>query len=151
MYTIVLALHSWIRWVALVAGFGATLALLRNPANTADSVADRWGLALMMALDIQMLLGLVLYLAVSPNMQAILDHFGDAMKDPASRFWAVEHISTMMVAVILVHVVRILARKAATPAEKRARLLIGFGLATMLMLFGMPWPGRPGGRVLFRF
>ena len=151
MYTTVLALHSWIRWIALVAGFGATLALLRNPEQTSGSSADRWGLALMMALDIQMLLGLVLYLAVSPNMQAILDHFGDAMKDPASRFWAVEHISTMMVAVILVHVCRVLARKARTAPEKRARLLIGFGLATMLMLFGMPWPGRPGGRALFRF
>ena len=147
MYTTVLALHSWIRWIALVAGVGATLAAFRNKAQT----SDRWGMALMMALDIQLLLGLVLYLAISPNMQTILNHFADAMKDPASRFWAVEHISSMMLAVILVHVGRVLARKAATPTSKRTRLLICFGLATMLMMVGMPWPGRPGGRVLFRF
>lgn len=151
MYTTVLALHSWIRWIALVAGVGATLAVLRNSAQSSDSVADRWGMALMMALDIQMLLGLVLYLAIGPNMQEILNHFGDSMKDPASRFWAVEHISSMMLAVILVHVGRVLARNAATPTAKRTRLLICFGLATILMMVGMPWPGRPGGRVLFRF
>ena len=147
MYTTVLALHSWIRWIALVAGVGATLAALRNKPQT----SDRWGMALMMALDIQLLLGLVLYLAISPNMQQILSHFGDAMKDPASRFWAVEHITSMMLAVILVHVGRVLARKAAGPTAKRTRVLICFGLATILMMVGMPWPGRPGGRLLFRF
>ena len=104
----------------------------------------------MMALDIQMLLGLVLYLALSPNMAPILENFGAAMKDPALRFWAVEHISTMFVAVILAHVGRVLARKALSPVAKRTRLLVCFGLATLLMMVGIPWPGRPGGRPLFR-
>jgi hypothetical protein len=97
-----------------------------------------------------MLLGLLLYFVLSPNMQAILNNFGGAMKDPAARFWAVEHTSAMLAAVVLAHVGRVLARKAATPAAKRTRLLICFGLATALMIIGMPWPGRPGGRDLFR-
>jgi hypothetical protein len=45
---------------------------------------------------------------------------------------------------------RVLARKAKTTAAKRTRLLVCFGLATILMFVGMPWPGRPGGRPLFR-
>ena len=110
MYTIVLAIHSWVRWLALVAGIGATLAAFMGRVQSDNSPADRWGLFLMMALDIQMLLGLVLYLAVSPNMAPILENFGAAMKDPALRFWAVEHISTMFIAVILAHVGRVLAR-----------------------------------------
>jgi heme A synthase len=150
MYTTVLAIHSWIRWLALVAGIGATLAVLMGRVETEKSPADRWGLVLMMALDIQMLLGLLLYLALSPNMAAIMDNFGAAMKDPGLRFWAVEHLSTMLIAVVLVHVGRVLARKAFTPAGKRTRLLVCFGLATLLMMVGMPWPGRPGGRPLFR-
>jgi hypothetical protein len=56
----------------------------------------------------------------------------------------------MFVAIVLAHVGRVLARKAATPAAKRTRLLVCFGVATLLLLAGMPWPGRPGGRVLFR-
>ena len=150
MYTTVLTIHSWIRWIALVAGVGATLAAIRGKVEGATSLADRWGLFAMMALDIQMLLGLLLYFVLSPNMQAILNNFGGAMKDPAARFWAVEHTSAMLAAVVLAHVGRVLARKAATPAAKRTRLLICFGLATVVMILGMPWPGRTGGRELFR-
>src|SRR4029077_10134788 len=108
-------------------------------------------MAAMMSLDVQMLLGLVLYLGLSPNMQEILNHFGESMRRADLRFWAVEHISSMIVAVALSHVGRVLARKAATPAKKRSRLLLTFGLATILIVIGMPWPGRPGGRPLFRY
>jgi hypothetical protein len=150
MYTTVLVLHSWIRWLALVALVGATLAAVRGKVAGTTSLVDRWGLAAVTALDIQLLLGLLLYFVISPNMQAILGNFGAAMKDPTTRFWAVEHTSAMLAAVVLVHVGRVLARKAKTPAAKRTRLLVCFGLATVLVILGMPWPGRPGGRELFR-
>jgi hypothetical protein len=150
MYPIVLALHSWIRWIALVAGVGVTLAAVRGKVEGASSIADRWAMVAMMALDIQMLVGLILYLGLSPNMQEILNHFGESMRRADTRFWAVEHITAMIGAVALSHVGRVLARKAKNPAAKRSRLLITFGLATLLMLVGMPWPGRPGGRPLFR-
>jgi hypothetical protein len=153
MYTAVLIIHSWIRWIALVTGFGATLFAYigdDSPQRPAPGRADRWGLFLTSALDLQMLLGLVLYLALSPNIKPLLENLGAAMKDPAARFWAVEHVAAMFGAVVLAHVGRVLARKAATPSAKRRRLLICFGLATALMLAGIPWPGRPGGRPLFR-
>ena len=67
------------------------------------------------------------------------------------RFYAVEHITSMLVAVALAHVGRVLARKAPTPAAKRRRLLLTFGFATVLIIIGIPWPGRPGGRPLFRY
>jgi uncharacterized membrane protein HdeD (DUF308 family) len=149
MYSLVLILHSWIRWAALVAGVGATVAAFgdRSPEGGA---ADRWGFALVMALDLQLLLGLLLYFAVSPNMAAIRDHFGEAMQNRGLRFWAVEHVTMMLAAVVLAHVGRVLARKAPTPGAKRSRLLVCFGLSTILMLAGIPWPGLPYGRPLFR-
>ena len=147
MYSIVLLLHSWIRWVALVGAVGTTLAALMNRERTAEG----WGLVAMIGLDLQLLLGLLLYLVVSPNMAEIRAHFGEAMQNGQLRFWAVEHLTAMLVAVILAHVGRVLARKAKTAGAKRARLLICFGLATILILIGMPWPGLPYGRPLFRF
>jgi hypothetical protein len=150
MYTTVLALHSWIRWIALIAAVGTTLAALRGKVAGANSLADRWGMIAMMVLDTQMLLGLLLYFVLSPNTKAIMENFGAAMKDPALRFWAVEHTVTMFAAIALAHVGRVLARKAVSPDAKRMRLLICFGLATVLIIVGMPWPGRPGGRPLFR-
>jgi hypothetical protein len=72
------------------------------------------------------------------------------MRDPAARFWAVEHLSMMLAAVILAHVGRGLARKAPSPAARRTRLLICFGLATIAMVAATPWPGMANGRPLFR-
>ena len=146
MYATVLFIHSWIRWIALVASVGTVLAAIRRQ----DATTERWAMVAMMALDIQMLIGLILYLGLSPNMSEILAHFGDAMKDPTARFWAVEHITAMFGAVILAHAGRVLARKARSADAKRFRLLVCFGVATLLMIAGMPWPGRPGGRPLFR-
>src|SRR5438093_981329 len=109
MYTFVLLLHSWLRWAALIAGVGATMAAFTDRAQTAGSGrADRWGLALMATLDLQMLLGLLLYLVLSPTMEAIRQNFAAAMQDRVARFWAVEHIAMMLMAVILVHVGRVL-------------------------------------------
>ena len=151
MYTTILMLHSWLRWVALIAGVAATIAALRDTtAPPAASRADRFGLILLITLDTQMLLGLLMYLAVSPTMTAIRENFGASMKDPAARFWAVEHITMMMGAVILTHVGRVLARKSASADSKKMKLIICFGMATALMFLGTPWPGMAAGRPLFR-
>jgi hypothetical protein len=151
MYAIVLTLHSWIRWIALVAGIAATLRAIGDTSAPSESGrAGAWGLAFMMSLDVQMLLGLVLYLVVSPNMQAIRENFGAAMRDSTARFWAVEHLTMMLAAVVLVHVGRVLARKARTSQAKRVREVVCFGVATLLMIVAIPWPGLRAGRPLFR-
>src|SRR5581483_881284 len=99
----------------------------------ASSRADTWGLILMITLDIQLLLGLCLYFFVSPTMASIRANFGASMKDPAARFWAVEHITMMLGAVIVTHVGRVLARKTANADAKRMKLFVCFGIATALM------------------
>jgi hypothetical protein len=145
MYTFVLVLHSWLRWIAIAAGVGATAAASRPGAGS-----ERSGLLFMISMDVQMLLGLLLYAFLSPTTAAIFRDFGAAMKDPVARFWAVEHVTMMVAAVILAHVGRVLGRKAATPGARRTRQLICFGLSTVLMIAGTPWPGTRGGRPLFR-
>ena len=149
MYLTTLLLHSWIRWVALVAGAGATFAALGTD-STAVSRAERWGRIFMIALDMQMLFGLLLYGMLSPYTSAAMKDFGAAMRDPVLRFWAVEHLTMMLSAVILVHVGRVPARQAVDAQKKRTRLLVCFGVAFLLLLLGMPWPGMVVGRPLFR-
>jgi hypothetical protein len=56
----------------------------------------------------------------------------------------------MLAAVVVAHVGRVLGRKARTPESRRRRTLICFGLATILMFIGTPWPGMRAGRPLFR-
>jgi hypothetical protein len=140
MYATVLLIHSWVRWLALAAGIGTTA-----------TRKEGWALTTMIALDVQLLLGLLLYLVVSPNMAEIRAHFGEAMRNAQLRFWAVEHLTAMILAVVFAHVGRVLARRAKTPEAVRSRILICFGIATLLMLIGIPWPGLAYGRPLFRF
>jgi heme A synthase len=149
MYNTVLILHSWIRWIALILGVMATFAAFTDRSD-GQSKTDRWGLFFMTALDTQMLLGLLLYLVLSPFTTAALHDFGAAMRNPALRFWAVEHVSLMLFAVVIVHVGRVLARTARTPQSKRTRQIVCFSLATIAMIVATPWPGTANGRPWFR-
>jgi hypothetical protein len=148
MYTFVLALHSWLRWLALIAGVVATYSVLSDQKGSGR--ADVWGLVLMISLDVQLLLGVLLYGALSPFTAEAMRDFGAAMKNPGLRFFAVEHVTLMLGAIILAHVGRVMGRKAKTADARRMRLLMCFGLATMLMLLAIPWPGMASGRPLFR-
>jgi len=150
MYSTVLLLHSWLRWLAVVAGLGATVAAI-GKGSQALQRAERWGLIFMIALDVQVLLGLLLYGTLSPFTAQAMGDFGAAMRSPILRFWAVEHLTLMLSAAVLVHVGRVLARKTANPDQKRKRLLICFALALLVMLAGIPWPGMATGRPWVRF
>ena len=150
MYATVLILHSWIRWAALISGIGATVAAWRAD-SAAPTRAGRWGLALIASLDIQLVLGLWLYLALSPFTAGVRTNTDVMMRDPILRFWNVEHPTMMLLAVFLAHVGRVLARKAATVNARRTRSLVCFGAATLLMMAGTPWLGLARGRPLFRF
>ena len=147
MYTAALILHSLLRWSALIAGVGATFMAFSDHEG---AKADRWGLALMIALDLQMLVGLSLYLGLSPFTRQAMQDFGAAMRDPGLRFFAVEHPTMMIASVALAHVGRVLGRKAPNRRAKRTRLTVCFALSTILMLAGTPWPGSAHGRPLFR-
>ena len=153
MYTTVLLLHSWLRWAILLAGL---LALLRGlsawgggrPWTRAD---DRAGAMFVGLLDLQMLLGLVLYFLLSPVTTAALRDFGAAMGNAPMRFWAVEHLTGMIVGIALAHVGRARIKKA-TDAQRRHRTAaIFFGLALVAILVSIPWPGTPKVRPLFRW
>jgi hypothetical protein len=149
MYSSVLLLHSWLRWLAVIAGLGATVAAI-GKGSSALRRAERWGLIFMIALDVQVLLGLLLYGTLSPFTEQAMSDFGAAMRSPILRFWAVEHFMLMLSAAVLVHVGRVLARKTANADQKRKRLLICFALALLVMLAGIPWPGMATGRPLIR-
>jgi hypothetical protein len=72
------------------------------------------------------------------------------MRQPQLRFWLVEHPIGMLAALILVHVGRVRTRRAPDAVKgRRARLF--FGLALLLILASIPWPGLPYGRGLIRW
>jgi hypothetical protein len=143
MHDFVLGLHSWVRWVAIVAGVLATVTALGSKSSTTGG--NRWGLIFTIVLDVQFLLGLILLLGLG-----VFADFGATMRDPIARFYTVEHETIMVIAIALAHMGRVFARKAATPASARTKSIIFFGAATLLLLIGTPWPGMRDSRPLFR-
>ena len=135
MYAATLLLHSWLRWVVLILG---VMAILR--AGGDRSGRDRSGLLFTIALDIQVLLGLILYTALSPMTRAAMQNMGAAMHTGTVRFWAVEHPFAMLLALVFAHVGR----------SRPRRAVAFFTIAVILVLIGMPWPGLPYARPLFR-
>lgn len=144
MYTGLLFLHSLLRWVVLAAGLFAILkAWQGSRAGAPFTPADKKrNVLFLVACDLQLLVGLVLYLGVSPIAQAALSNMGASMKDRVMRFWAVEHLTLMVLAIALVHIGQTRSRKV-EDGRKHKTIAIFFTIAMVAMLAGIPWPFGP--------
>lgn len=146
MYSLVLALHSWLRWVALAVLVLSFVLALRKDNSL---LARKASLFTLISFHLQLVLGLLLYAGLSPITAAAFADFGAAMKDAVSRFWAVEHLAGMILAVVLVSLGHILGKKAPDDGAASKRRLIFFGAGLLLTLLLIPWPFRAAGRALF--
>jgi hypothetical protein len=151
MYTALLIVHSWLRWVVLVAGLIAVVRAFGGWSSGRSWTAsdNRLGAIFTGIVDLQLLIGLVLYVWLSPFTREAFGDFGAAMRNPTLRFWAVEHAVGMLLAVALLHIGRVRIRKADAASRHRIAAIF-FALALVLILFSIPWPGMPAGRTLFR-
>ncbi len=152
MYPIVLTIHSWFRWVVLVVAFTAVALeavgwLGKRPWTERDSQIRS---LFSYVMDIQVLFGLTLYVALSPITARALRNFGVAMQDPTARFFSVEHITLMILAIGLVHAARAVSRRATDATARHRVLALFFGAATLVILLAIPWPFLSYGRPLFR-
>ncbi len=151
MHGLLLPLHSLIRWAVILLGLlvvarGLTGWSGRRAWSTAD---DRAGRLFVAILDVQVFLGLVLYFLVSPITTSALWNMGAAMRIAVVRFWAVEHVLAMLLALGLAHLGRVRVRAAGEPSLKHRRAAIFFGFALLLVLAGVPWPFMPVARPLW--
>ncbi len=147
----VLGIHSIVRWLILLFGLWAILrAIIGVSGKSAYGAADtKAGLFFMIFLDIQFLLGIIL-LFISPITQSAFGDMGAAMSNKGLRFFTVEHEILGLAAVALVHIGRGKIKKLTDDAKKHKTALIFFGIAMVLILALIPWPGREAvGRALF--
>lgn len=152
MYPAVLTIHSWCRWLVLLLGAAATVNAFLDRGGTGERPRGlRWDWLFMMAFDVQILLGLLLYFGLSPYSNAGMSNVSLALRDPALRFWTFTHVGTMVAAIVAVRAGRVFAMgEPTTPARRNGRFLC-FGIAVLAMMAGVPWPGMALARPLFRF
>ena len=132
MYNGMLHAHSGFRWLVIMF---LVIAILKSFAgwfgkkeyNKSDNMI---ALILLSVTHIQFIFGVIMYF-VSPKIVSM----GDAMKDPTLRFWAVEHGFTMITAIVLITVGRVLSKKAATSELKFKKGAMFYTLAFILILW----------------
>lgn len=146
MYDLLIVIHSYLRWVVLLLMIGVVARAATGwvSARRWQAFDGRLGLGMMIGLDIQLLIGLLLYGVFSPLTRIALSDFGAAMKIAPMRFWAVEHTSLMLLGVALVHVGRIVARRAADDRARHRRMCLWISAALIALLAGIPWPFLAG-------
>lgn len=153
VYTFTLFLHSWNRWLILIAGIIVIASAINGITSKSDysPFQRKWGLVFLSSLHLQLLIGLIMYFFVSPlTMQALAD-FGSAMKDSGLRYWAVEHAFVNLVAIGLAQTGSILVKRSADSSAKNRKTLIWTSVAILLILLMIPMGMMGVDRPWFRF
>lgn len=137
MNTGLLHLHNLLRWVVLITLLLSIVKLIsgRDALKTSK--------ILLISAHTSLVLGLYQYFFGAVGYALIKNTVGgmkEVMKDAAARFWAVEHISSMIIAIVLITIGHIRLKKGGKPNLTATFYLI----ALLLILSAIPWPFRAG-------
>lgn len=146
MYTFLLFLHNWMRWLVLLSLLlGMILSWRGWLSKRSYNQLDRTIVSAANGMShSQLLIGFVLYLVYSPYSLTYLKE-GDT-GDYQVWFFGFFHILMMIAAVVVMTIGGSFAKRAKTDAEKFKPVAISFTIALLLILAAVPWH-----RVLFKF
>jgi hypothetical protein len=141
MYTEFLLLHDTLKWLIL---FILVITLTKyitgwlgnRPWGKLDNIL---GISFVSLMDLQLIVGLVLYFFLSPITKMALSDFGTALKNADLRFFAAEHMAMMLIAVLIVHIGRAKSKKAKTDVAKFRTATIYYLIAIALIIAAIPW------------
>ncbi len=144
LYQIFLSLHNVMRWalvaVALWALFRALTGWLgKGGWLPADAKASK---LYPIFLDVQTVFGLVLYAGVSPLMKVAYSNVPAAMANKELRFYLVEHIAAIVIALALAHVGKVRAMRIKDSVSRHKTLFFWYGASFLMVLSRIPW-NRP--------
>ena len=138
MHGFLVHLHSGLRWVALMLLVYAILnAVSARNSNEYTKKDKMINLFTMVSLHLQLVLGFILYFT---SLKVIFSE--GWMKDPEQRFYNLEHISIMILAIALVTFARGKAERSNDVAVKHKKIRIWYTVALLLILISIPWPFR---------
>lgn len=130
--------HSGLRWVVLIllllAIFNAVGKMNSGSYIKKDKMINLFA---MISLHVQLLLGLILYF-----MSTRVIFVEGWMKNPATRFFGMEHLVGMLIAIALITIGRKKAEKATLDNKKHKTIFIWYTIGLLLILASIPWPFR---------
>lgn len=142
MYTGLKHLHSYLAYLLLaVLIFSLVYAIVMFVKKRPFTEKVRKvSLAGFIASHLQLLIGLVLY-AVSPV--GLTNFSGEAMGDSISRLYILEHPLTMIIAIVLISVGYIKAKKPDDDVRRYKTVILFYTLGLILILLRIPWQVWP--------
>lgn len=146
MYNGLLHLHNLMRWVILILLIIAVLRHLSgmNKKTLVTAGDKKIDLFLMVSAHITLVIGLYQWIAGPWGLKNIQNiGFGEVMKNSVYRFWGIEHITGMLLAIILITIGRG-AVKRAVDASAHRKAFWCFLIALVVILATVPWPFREG-------
>ena len=147
MYTGLLHLHSFLRWVILLLLVVSILMSLSGMMGKKPFSAGqkKTGLFLMIAAHTELLIGLYQWIFGPWGVKLMGSMgMGAAMKDNVARFYGIEHITAMIIAIVLITIGRGVAKKKIADEAKQKRTFWLFLVALVIILVSIPWPFRAG-------
>ena len=152
MYTTVLTIHSWVRWALVLLAFAALVrsgyAYVRRSGYALGD--ERLARGLFGTLNLQFVLGVLLYVFLSPTVRVALSDVGAAMGAAPLRFFVIEHPVAALLAIGIGHAGLKRARSATDERDKHRFVALGAGGCLLMILIAIPWPFLPYGRALVR-
>jgi hypothetical protein len=145
MHEFLLTFHNIWRWVVLILAIvAAVMAYIGWFGKRTWTERDRkLGSFTAIAMDIQVLLGFILYLFYSPfGLKGLQLGMQTVRSSRDFMFYGIEHVFYMLVALVMAHLGSILPRKAQDSAAKYMRAAIPFTILFLILILGIPW-GRP--------
>ncbi len=146
-YNGLLLLHSLLRWVILILLLVAIVKSYTgmNAGKPFSAGDKKVALFLMISAHTTLLVGLYLWFFGPWGMANISNlGFGEVMKDRVMRYYAVEHTTGMLIAIVLITIGRGAVKKKMTDAAKYKKMFWFFLIALVIILATVPWPFRAG-------
>jgi hypothetical protein len=131
--------HSGLRWVALILLLLAIINAFTS--KTYEKKHKMINLFAMVTLHTQLLIGLGLYF-ISPRVQFVKGWMSSKVAEGMYRFYNLEHILLMIIAIALVTIGHSKSKKGATPEEKFKPIKLWYVIGLLLILAAIPWPFR---------
>jgi uncharacterized membrane protein len=139
MYTGMFHTHSLLRYFILIALVlvivKAIMGLInKQPYGKWD---NKLGLYVFIFTHMQLLIGLILYF-LSPFVK-----FGsETMSDKTTRYWTVEHLTAMIIAVVLITLARTTSKRMTEDSAKHKRMAIFNTIALLIIIATIMTSGR---------
>jgi hypothetical protein len=146
MFNGILHAHSGLRWILLILIVVSIVNAFKKwkAKESFNDLDNKLSLFTLITSHIMMLMGFYLYFVSGKVKLGGLD-----MKDSMSRFFTVEHITGMLIAIVLITLGRIQSKKITDDTLKHKKIFMMFLFALIIILLAIPWPFRGFGNAWF--